>query len=159
MSWQAEAGSTAGWFMCSVRYSYTVGIQHCDNIQQFHLYSILFILPFLVLTGLHSIWWQSVWSSCTEDLQGKQTWDPEVCVCTCMSVPIYVCLFVCLFCLSFSSTHLNVQHLNVLCSDYGPGHDSWSSGHRVERLWWSSDPGRSRVFGWIRRYIPGMVIL
>lgn len=80
-------------------------------------------------------------------------------MCTCMSVPIYVCLFVCLFCLSFSNTHLNVQHLNVLCSDHGPGHDSWSSGHRVERLWWSSDPGRSRVFGWIRRYIPGMVIL
>lgn len=49
--------------------------------------------------------------------------------------------------------------VNVLCSDYGPGHDSWSPGHRVERLWRSSDPGGSGVSGWICRYIPGTVIL
>lgn len=49
------------------------------------------------------------------------------------------------------------QHLNVLRSDYGPGHDGRSPRHRVERFRRSSHPGGSGVSGWICRYIPGVV--
>lgn len=82
--WQAEAGSMAGWFMCSVRYGCTARVPQWDTAQQFHLNNILSIVPLLSLIGLYSIWWQSVWSSCTEDLQGKQNWDTEVCACLCL---------------------------------------------------------------------------
>lgn len=153
----------AGWFMCSVRYSYTARVPHCDTTHQFHLYNNVSTMPLLFLIGLYSVWWQSVWGSCTEDLQGKKKTEILKCVHVCAYLYVYVkkALTTGSFCfiLDLSNTRLNAQHLNLLRPGYGPGHDSRSSSHRIERLWWSSDPGRSRVFGWLCGYIPGMFIL
>ncbi|MEQ2192554.1 hypothetical protein XENOCAPTIV_013391, partial [Xenoophorus captivus] len=45
-------------------------VQTTVFVQQFQPCWILRDLPPLLVSGLHRVWWQLVWSSCTEDLQG-----------------------------------------------------------------------------------------
>lgn len=140
----------AGWCTCSVRYGCTAAVQQPDHTLQFLLCGIIFISHFFFsLAGLHSVRRQSVWSSRAEDLQGKWTTLRFVHL---QSVP---------FCFTwgFWNTYLDLNHLNILCPDYGPGHDSWSASDRAQRLRRRSDPGRSGVSGRICRYFPGIIIL